>query len=166
MKFYLGTMIEKIGYDFYCDVAINVVNKRKALNMTQEELSKKSGIKLARLRKIENVKIRTTLDDIEALAKVLDVTVNNLMNTTLESQVGECLYLVYPEELEELKLYSRADNKRMAFLKLEKRLNERGVTLLENSRSRVFVKLVGQPVTKQELQDKLPKFKEEQELEK
>lgn len=53
----------------------------------------------------------------------------------------------------------------MAFLKLEKHLNKQGVTLFSNSRTRVFVQLVGVPLVKKELQDRLPKFKEEQELE-
>lgn len=54
----------------------------------------------------------------------------------------------------------------MAFFKLEKRLNDIGVSLFSNSRSRAIVKLVGVPVTDQELKDKLPKFKENQEIEK
>lgn len=165
MRYYPNHIVEKIGYDFYCDIAINVVNKRKELGMTQEELSKKTGIKLARLIKIENVQVRIGLDEIESLAKALDVTVNNLINSTVEMQGGDCRYLVYPEDVEGFKLYSDAENKRMAFLKLEKHLNKQGVTLFSNSRTRVFVQLVGVPLVKKELQDRLPKFKEEQELE-
>lgn len=37
LKFYDGN-IERIGYDFYCDIAINIVNKREALGLTQAEL--------------------------------------------------------------------------------------------------------------------------------
>lgn len=166
MKFYTDNTIEKIGYDFYCDIAINIVNKRKELGMTQEELSKKTEIKLSRLSKIENVQLRIRLDEIESLAKALDVTVNNLINSTIESQAGDCLYLVYIEGYENFKLYQNAENKRMAFLRLEKYLNERGSTWFSTPRTRVFVELVGVPVVKKELQDRLPKFKEEQEIEK
>lgn len=166
MKFYTDNTIEKIGYDFYCDIAINIVNKRKELGMTQEELSKKTEIKLSRLSKIENVQLRIRLDEIESLANALDVTVNNLINQNIERQGGDCLYLVYIEGNEDLKLYSNAENKRMAFLKLEKHLNDQGLTWFSTPRTRIFVELVGVPVVKKELQDRLPKFKEEQEIEK
>ncbi len=166
MKFHREDILEKIGYDFYCDIAINIVDKRKELGLTQEELAKKTGIKLSRLSKIENVQYRVRLDEIECLAKVLDVTVNNLINAEIDSQVGECTYLVWLEGFEDFKLYSRAKSKRMAFLNLEKRLNDKGLTWFSDSRSRAFVELVGVPITKQELEDKLPKFKENQEIEK
>lgn len=166
MKFYVDSILEKIGYDFYCDIAINIVNKRKKLGLTQEELAKKTGIKLSRLNKIEAVQYRIKLNEIEKIAKELDVTTNNLINAELDSQVGECIYLVWPEDYEEFKLYSRASSKRMAFLKLEERLNKDGVTWFSTPRTRVFVKLVGVPITEQELKDKLPKFKENQEIEK
>ncbi len=166
MKFYRGDTLERIGYDFYCDIAINIVDKRKELGLTQEGLAKKAGIKLSRLSKIESVQYRIKLDEIECLAKALDVTVNNLINAEIDSQVGECLYLVYLEKCEDFKLYSRATSKRMAFLELEKKLNNDGATWFSTSRTRVFVELVGTPITKQELKDKLPKFKENQEIEK
>ena len=166
MRFYESSILERIGYDFYCDIAINIVNKRNTLGLTQEELAKKAKIKLGRLVSIENVKYRVRLEEIEKLASALDVTVNNLIDAELDSQVGECLYLIGIENLEGFELYQEATSKRMAFLKLEKRLNDIGVSLFSTSRSRAWVKLVGVPVTDQELKDKLPKFKENQEIEK
>lgn len=166
MKFYDLMGVEKIGYDFYCDIAINIVNKRKELGLTQEELAKKAKIKLSRLSKIENVQYRLRLNEIERLAGVLYVTVNNLINSEVESQAGDCLYLVYMENHEELKLYQRASNKRMAFLKLENHLNDMGLSWFSTPRTRVFVELVGVPIVKQELKDKLSRFKEDQEIEK
>ncbi|WP_455794041.1 helix-turn-helix domain-containing protein [Clostridium butyricum] len=166
MRYFESMLIEKIGYDFYCDIAINIVNKRKELGLTQEELAKKAKIKLKRLSKIENVQYRIRLDEIENLAKALDTTVNNLINAEIDSQVGECNYLVCMENYEIFKLYVHATSKRMAFLKLEKDLNKEGLTWFSTPRTRVFVKLVGVPVTKQELKDKLPKFKEDQEIQK
>lgn len=166
MRFYESSILERIGYDFYCDIAINIVNKRNTLGLTQEELAKKAKIKLGRLVSIENVKYRVRLDEIEKLANALDATVNNLIDAELDSQVGECLYLIGIENLEGFELYQEATSKRMAFLKLEKCLNDNGVSLFSTSRSRAWVKLVGVPVTNQELKDKLPKFKENQEIEK
>lgn len=166
MRFYESSILERIGYDFYCDIAINIVTKRKELGLTQEELAKKAEIKLSRLSNIESVKYRIKLDEIEKLAKALDVTTNNLINAELDSQVGDCLYIVSLEDVKNLELYSEASSKRMAFLKLEQRLNNKGISLFSDSRSRAFVKLVGVPITDQELKDKLPKFKENQEIEK
>lgn len=166
MKFYEEKILEKIGYDFYCDIAINIVNKRKELGLTQEELAKKATIKLSRLSKIENVQYRIRLGEIECLAKALDVTVNNLINSKIDSQAGDCLYLVYMENDEDFKLYVKSSNKRMAFLKLERTLNDKGLTWFSAPRTRVFVELVGVPVVKQELEDKLSRFKEDQEIEK
>lgn len=166
MKFYEDKILEKIGYDFYCDIAINIVNRRKELGLTQEELAKKASIKLNRLSKIEAVQYRTRLGEIQRLAKALDITVNNLINSEMDSQVGDCLYLVYREDIEDFQLYSRASNKRMAFLKLEERLNDQRLTWFSTPRTRVFVKLVGIPVVKQELEDRLPRLKEDQEIEK
>lgn len=165
MKYYRGTIIEKIGYDFYCDIAINIVNKRKELGITQEELAKKAKIKLYRLSNIENVKYRIKLDELESLANVLGITVNNLINAEVESQAGDCLYTVNPNDCGDLELYQKASNKRMAFLKLERSLNKKGLSLFSNSRTRIIVRLVGTPITDRELEDKLPKFKEDQEIE-
>lgn len=166
MKFHRDELIEKIGYDFYCDIAINIVNKRNDMGLTQEELAKKAAIKLSRLSRIENVQYRINLDEVEKLAEVLGVTVNNLIDAKIDSQVGDCVYLVYPETSENFKLYQKATSKRMAFLKIEKHLNSQGVTWFSTPRTRVFVKLVGVPITSQELRDKLPKYKEDQEIEK
>ena len=55
-------------------------------------------------------------------------------------------------------MYQRATSKRLGFLALEKRLNDIGVSMFSNARERALVKLVGVPVTEQELKDKLPKF--------
>ena len=174
MKYYIGNK-ERIGYDFYCDIAINIVNRRKELNLTQKELAKKANIELNRLSNIENVKHRIKLDEIESLAKALDVTVNNLINAELDTQVTDfvgntrdCLYTVCIEgwESDNGKLYSKATSKRMAFLKLEKRLNDDGCSFFSNPRSRAIVELVGVPITKQEIQDKFPKYKEDMEIEK
>jgi transcriptional regulator with XRE-family HTH domain len=175
VKFYTDTITERIGYDFYCDIAINIVKKREELGLTQKELAEKSKIKLSRLGNIENVKYRIGLDEIESLAKVLDVTVNNLINAKLDTQVQDasgqvmdCVYTVCIEGMEEdrMKLYSRATSKRMAFLKLEKILNNKGLSFFSGARTRAIVELVGVPITDQELKDKLPKFKEDQEIEK
>lgn len=166
MRFIDTKCYEKVGYDFYCDIAMNVVNRRKQLGVTQEELAIKTKIKLSRLSKIENVQLRIRLDEIELLANALDMTVNNLINETVDNQVGDCLYLVYIEGHEDFKLYQKAENKRMAFLLKEKYLNSIGLTCFSTPRTRVIVQLVGVPITKQELKDKLPKFKEDQEIEK
>ncbi|MBU5486989.1 helix-turn-helix domain-containing protein [Clostridium sp. MSJ-8] len=173
MRYYIGNK-ERIGLDFYCDIAINIVDKRKKLNLTQGELAKKSGINLNRLRNIENVKTRIKLIEIESIARVLDVTVNNLINAQLDTQVTDtlgnirdCLYTICigEEEKDIFKIYQEATSKRMALLKLEQKVNAIGSSLFSNARSRCIVELVGVPMTNQELKDKLPKYKEDLEAE-
>ena len=72
MRFYKSDCLEHIGFDFYCDIANNIVKARKDMGLTQKELAKLAGIKEHRLVGIENVKIRIDLDDLEKLAKVFE----------------------------------------------------------------------------------------------
>ena len=74
MRFYESDTLEHIGFDFYCDIANNIVKARKEKGITQKELAKLAGIKEHRLVGIENVKIRIDLDDLEKLAKVFERT--------------------------------------------------------------------------------------------
>jgi transcriptional regulator with XRE-family HTH domain len=76
MRFYKSDCLEHIGFDFYCDIANNIVKARKDMGLTQKELAKLAGIKEHRLVGIENVKIRIDLDDLEKLAKVFERTVD------------------------------------------------------------------------------------------
>lgn len=116
MKFYESQTLERIGFDFYCDIANNIVKARKEKQLTQEELATKANIRLSRLSGIENVKIRLDLDDLKKLSRTLDVSVDWLINADLDSQYGECLYLIWPESMPDFKLYKKATSKRMAFL--------------------------------------------------
>lgn len=45
MKFYNSAIEEKIGYDFYCDIANNIVELRKSMGLTQKDLAERTGIK-------------------------------------------------------------------------------------------------------------------------
>ena len=45
MRFFETQNLERIGFDFYCDIANNLVKARKAKEWTQKELAKQSGIK-------------------------------------------------------------------------------------------------------------------------
>ena len=162
MKFFETEILERIGFDFYCDIANQIVKERKRKGWTQETLAKKSGIKLSRLAAMENVKIRIYLADLEKLSKALDVTVNSLIDAEIDSQVGDCLYLVWPENLPSFKLYQKATSKRMAFLLYDKKFKEIGVGYA-SSRERFFVELVGVPVTNDEIRDKFPKLTSDEE---
>ena len=156
MRFYETQSLERIGFDFYCDIANRIVKARERKGMTQSMLAKASGIKLSRLLQMENVKVRIDLDALEALSKVLDVTVNYLIDAEIDSQVGECIYLIWPESMPDFKLYQKATSKRMAFLVYDKKFKNAGVTY-SSARERLFVELVGVPVTDKEIKDKFPK---------
>lgn len=156
MRFYESQTLERIGFDFYCDVANNIVKARKEKQLTQEELATKAKIRLSRLLGIENVKIRLGLDDLEKLSQVLDVSIDWLIDADLDSQYGECLYLIWPESMSDFKLYKKATSKRMAFLLYDRSFKKAGVRY-NSSRERFFVKLVGVPVTEKEFQRRFPK---------
>ena len=156
MRFYESDCLEHIGFDFYCDIANNIVKARKDMGLTQKELAKLAGIKEHRLVGIENVKIRIDLDDLEKLAKVFERTVDWLIDAELDCGGSECIYLVLPDSLPDFKLYGRATSKRMAFLLYDKRLKECHVAY-SNGRERFWVKLVGVPVSEKEIQNKFKK---------
>lgn len=156
MRFYETQTLERVGFDFYCDVANNIVKARKEKQLTQEELATKAKIRLSRLSGIENVKIRLNLDDLEKLSQVLDVSVDWLIDAELDSQYGECLYLIWVESVPDFKLYRKATSKRMAFLLYDRAIKKAGVRY-GNARERFFVKLVGVPVTEREFQRRFPK---------
>lgn len=158
MKYIESLLTARIGYDFYCDIANRIVEARKYKGWTQERLAKEAKIPLSRLQRIELVQIKIKLDTIETLARCLDVTVNWLICAEPDSQIGDCLYLVWPEFCPEFKLYQKGSSKRMAYLLHEKRLNEELKVRANTPRERVFVKLVGIPVTKSEIQDKFRKL--------
>ena len=40
MRFYKSDCLEHIGFDFYCDIANNIVKARKDMGLTQKELAK------------------------------------------------------------------------------------------------------------------------------
>lgn len=163
MRFYETETLERIGFDFYCDVANKIVEARKRKGWTQEALAREAGIKLSRLSSMEGVKIRIYLSDLEKLSKALDVTVNWLIDAKVDSQMGDCLYLVWPESMDDFKIYQKATSKRMAFLLYDKRLKKIGVAY-SNSRERFFVELVGVPVTENDIKDKFPKLTSDEEM--
>lgn len=62
MRFYDSKYIERIGFDFYCDIANNIVKAREEKGYTQKNLADKTGIKEQRISNMENVKVRMDLD--------------------------------------------------------------------------------------------------------
>lgn len=160
MRYFETQTLERIGFDFYCDIANNIVKARQNKGWTQRDLAEKSGIKESRLSRMENVKVRISLDVLEKLSEALDVTVNWLIDAEIDSQVGDCLYLVWPDSMPDFKLYQKATSKRMAFLIYDKLFKDAHVKY-SSSRERFFVQLVGVPITKKEIQDRFPKRTEE-----
>lgn len=156
MRFYESQILERVGFDFYCDIACNIVKARKEKQLTQEELAAKAKIRLSRLSGIENVRTRIDLDDLEKLSQVLDVSIDWLIDADLDSQYGECLYLIWPESVPDFKIYMKATSKRMAFLINDRAFKKAGVRY-DSSRERFFVQLVGVPITEKEFQRRFPK---------
>ena len=162
MKWRDSDVLERIGYDFYCDIANNIVKARNRKGYTQEELAKKTGIKKDKIAAAEQVRVKLKLKDLKIIAEAVDVTVDWLIDAVFDSQAGDCVYLVWGENAKEFKIYQKASSKRMAFLLFEKRFNDIGVRT-GIDRERFFVKLVGVPVTNRELRKRFPKFTGEDE---
>lgn len=147
---------ERIGYDFYCDIAQRMVEGRTRKGWTQEQLAQKSDVRLSRISEMELVKFRFRLPDVERIAKALDVSVDWLIQAEIDDQAGECRYLVWAEQCPDIKLYQDATSRRMAFFKLYERLKGMGIRFLD-ARERAIVQLVGIPVTRKRLEAKFPK---------
>lgn len=159
MKYYNTLLTERIGYDFYCDIAERMVEARKKKGWTQADLAKASGIKLSRISEMESVHIRSQLPDVEKLAKILDVSVDWLIDAQLDCHGEDGLYLVWRDGDSGncLKLYEKASSARMAFLKIYQRVHVGWGLLWFGPRDRAIVKLVGVPIKKAELAAKFPK---------
>lgn len=160
MRFYQTDFLERIGFDFYCDIANKIVKARKGKGWTQAVLAKSTKISESRISNIERVKARVKLVELEIIAKELGVTVNWLIDAEEDSQVGKCLYLVWLEDDVDFKFYQKSTSKRLAYLEFEKKLNDLGfeLTSFVNPRVRVFVELVGVPVTEKDFKDHFPKL--------
>lgn len=110
--------------------------------ITQQQFADLLNTPISRVQSIEGVKIKIKLTELEKISDSLDVSVDWLIDAEIDSQAGECLYLVWPEFCPDVKLYQRATSKRMAFLLMEQRLNKSGVRA-NTPRERMFVQLVG-----------------------
>ena len=155
MRYFDTVLTERIGYDFYCDIAQRMVEGRTRKGWTQEQLAKKAGLSLSRISDMELVKFRFRLPDVERIAKAMDVSVDWLIQAEIDDQAGECLYLVWNERYPDLKLYQEATSRRMAFLKKYEKIQSCYIWF--EPRDRAIVELVGVPVTKQSLEAKFPK---------
>ena len=160
MRFCSTDVIERIGYDFYCDIANNIVKGRKATGLTQRELAEKTGIKERRLSDIELVRIRINQEDVKKLSDALGISIDYLIDAEIEASGKECLYLVWTENVPDMKIYIQATSKRRAFLDFDNRLKRCGVKY-NSPRERIFVKLVGVPVESEEIRAKFPLITEE-----
>lgn len=154
MRFFETDTVERIGYDFYCDVACRIVEARNTKEWTQAQLAKVSGISEARIARLEAVQARIYLDDVKKLAEALNASEDWLLEAEIDSQVGECLYLVSVERFPNFQLYQKSTSKRMAFLQAHERVSKECRWM--GPRDRAIVKLVGVPTTDQELKATFP----------
>ena len=164
MKYYPGKL-ERIGFDFYADIAVRIVSVRKEKELTQKQLTELLKWPTGKLQSLEAVSRRIMAQDLEDLSKALDVSVNYLLEAYDDSPIGDCLYLVWTDTCDDLKLYVTAPNSRMAVFELEKKLKKLGVGMWGNARDRATVQRVGVPVDKDRLKDQRGSYKEENPLE-
>ena len=98
---------ERVGYDFYCDIANRIVQAREMKRPTQQQFADLLNTPISRVQSIEGVKIKIKLTELEKISDSLDVSVDWLIDAEIDSQAGECLYLVWPEFCPDVKLYQR-----------------------------------------------------------
>ncbi len=154
MKYYTGGADEIIGYDFYCDIADNIVKAREEMKLTQEALSKKSGISIRRISDIECVKTRVLIDELEKISNALCVAVDYLIGAEFGFHGEKCVYLVWDKDYPDFKLYQHATSSRMAAL-IHYEYMRKVVRL--SPRVRFCARLVGVPFKNEELLRMYPK---------
>lgn len=159
MKYYTGGADELIGFDFYCDIANNIIKARETEKMTQEDLACKAELSVGRLSAIERVKTRILIIELEKIANALNVTVDFLIDAEFGCHGKECLYLVWDKDHPTLKLYRKATSSRMATLIHYEDIRKH-VRL--NPRTRFCARLVGLPFAKEELLRMYPKRDQKQ----
>lgn len=54
-------------------VAKNIIDRRKSLGLSQEDLAKQAGLSRAYVGKIENARFSVTIDTIEKIAHALEI---------------------------------------------------------------------------------------------
>ena len=163
MKYYPGAK-ERIGFDFYADIAVRIVSERKKRGLTQKQLTELLEWPDGKLQNLEAVCRRIMAQDLEDLSKALDVSMNYLLEAYGDSPIGDCLYLVWTDACNS-KFYVEAPNGRMAVLKLEKEFKKSGVCMWNDARDRATVQRVGIPVDIAQLKDQRGTYKEENRLE-
>ncbi|MCI9009279.1 MAG: helix-turn-helix transcriptional regulator [Lachnospiraceae bacterium] len=164
MKYYPGRE-ERIGFDFYADIAVRIVSIREEKGLTQKKLTELLKWPAGKLQNLEAVKRRIMAQDLEDLSRALDVSINYLLEAYNDSPLGDCLYLVWTDSCKKLKLYVEAPNSRVAVFELEKKFKESKVCMWSNARDRATVRLVGVPVDEKELRDRRGTYEEENLLE-
>lgn len=164
MKYFPGT-IERIGFDFYADIAVRIVSIRNEKGLTQNQLTELLKWPAGKLQNLEAVSRRINAQDLEDLAKALDVSANYLLEAYNDSPAGDCLYLVWTDSCSDMKMYVKASNSRMAIFELEKMFKKSGVRMWSNARDRATVRRVGVPLTDRELKDRRGTYREDDSLE-
>lgn len=152
MKYYETEDRQYIGLDFYLDIGLRVRTARENLGWNRETLAGKAKMSVSRLGNIENGRVRITLDILETLSKTLDVTVPWLIDEKPDSQIGDCLYLIWVDKHEDFKLYKYAKSKTMAYLLFEQSLIKELKAFFRPT-DRFWVELVGVPVTDEEIKN-------------
>lgn len=146
----------RLGYDFYADIAERIVEKRKQVGFTQEQLAKKADIPKDRVSGYEQVKVRIRLDDLDKISNTLGTTTDILIGAEYDDpDCGECLYEVWNERFEAEKsfhLMFKATSPQRAFLTAHKWSINVGAIWFE-SRDRARVKLIGVPIRKADFAD-------------
>ena len=151
---------QRIGYDFYADIAERIVEKRKEAGLTQKELAKKVKISFNKVAQYEEVKTRYREEVLLKIATALGTSLDWLIGAEYDDpDCKECLYTVGVER-SDFRLYFKATSPQSAFLKAYEWSLKAGIIWFE-PRDRADVKLVGVPVREADYKGKFRERKDE-----
>lgn len=150
---------QRIGYDFYADIAERIVEKRKEAGFTQAQLAKKAGVSVGEIARYEEVKIRCREEVLQKISNALGVSLDWLIGAEYDDpDCKECLYTVGAER-SDFRLYFKATSPQSAFLKAYEWSIKVKIIWFE-PRDRASVKLVGVPVREADYKGKFRERKD------
>jgi transcriptional regulator with XRE-family HTH domain len=92
------------------EIGIIIRNRRKELGLSQEQLSEKVGVSYQQIQRYENGSSMLNVENVQRVAKVLDMPVTLFFSCSDSAQVGETAQYPRPDEKTLLRYYRELDS--------------------------------------------------------
>jgi transcriptional regulator with XRE-family HTH domain len=99
------------------EIGAIIRSRRKELGLSQEKLSEKVGVSYQQIQRYENGSSMLNVENVQRVAKALDIPVTMFFSCSDSAQVGESLQYPSPDEKALLRYYRELDgdtDKRLA----------------------------------------------------